>query len=191
LLLLAFSVTKRQWGWALAAFASHSSSVLAWMGKLLQNHKVIMLVLCVMALPVVLPLLLELAADDARYTSYFENQGTVRALLMPVCTWLASVGIAVLAARMQDAPKLANREMTAAVLVSSSAAVLLAVPSVTVSFRIMEIAWVLMLAQGASLNLSGLLQKLQLLTICVSMTGVLIASNVLRRTWVVMLGAAA
>ncbi len=186
LLMLALSSLSR-WrsGWAVAAALSHSSIAVAWIGRLFSTHRWLLLALMAVALPAG-PMLAMLAQSDPRYSSYFENPGTAMALVLPLLTLLANIALRSSRQTAQILSPLVSDAAMSASLLCAALALLLALPFVTIAFRIMEIAWVLMLAQWLTLSMArGRGMAVRLLT-GVTLVSVMSLANVLRSTWTVL-----
>jgi hypothetical protein len=153
LLMLALcAVSRWRSGWAVLAVLGHYSVAMAWMGRLLSTHRWIMSVLLLLALPFALPLLAALGQGDPRYATYFDNPGTLAALALPMMTTLALAGLSAARSSLQRPARLVSDEAMMASAVCVVGALLLALPLVTISYRIMEIAWALLLAQWLALS---------------------------------------
>jgi hypothetical protein len=187
LLMLALSAVSR-WraSWAVLAVLGHYSVAIAWMGRLLSTHRWMTTMVLALALPLIVPVLAGFGQDDPRYAAYFQNPGTLMALLLPSLTLAANLGLrAARRAAPVPSPLAADAAMTASLL-CAALALLFALPFVTVAYRIMEIAWVLMLAQWLALaapRSRGLVLRLA----CGGMLlAVLALTNVLRDTWTIL-----
>jgi hypothetical protein len=190
LALLALStVLRRRHLWMLLAIASHVSLVVVLLGRLLHAHRRLVPLVLLLAAPTVLPWVLNAGADDPRFSQYLENPGRFTALAMPVLTVLAWLPIHQLARRHGQFHPLLRPEALACTGFSLVVAIVLALPSVTVSFRTLETAWVLIVAQVVATTSLALPAKARLQA--VSAMGLLLCiltlSNLLRSTWAALL----
>lgn len=187
LLMLALcAVSRWRSGWAALAVLGHYSVAVAWMGRLLSTHRWITTVALALALPLIIPLLAAFAQDDPRYATYFENPGTLAALALPVLTLGALAGLRAARGSLNQRPRIVSDEAMMATAICVAAALVLALPFVTVSYRIMEIAWALMLAQWLAL---GALRSRHLLVRTTSGGLLLMAltlTNVLGDKWAIL-----
>jgi hypothetical protein len=185
LMLALVSVSRWRSGWAVAAVLAHSSALLAWMGRLFSTHRRTVLLLGAAGLPFAAPLVLEFAQDDPRYQSYLANPGTVAAFMLPTFTLLLMLTIQ-LAARRAPAQGYLHPSVLSASWMCTLLALALALPVVTASFRTMELAWVLLLAQW--LALSRVRDRIGALTLLAGalFIGILCLTNVLRDVWLMM-----
>lgn len=187
LLMLALcAISRWRAGWAMLAVLGHYSVAIAWMGRLLSTHLRITTLALAVALPLVLPVLVTIGQDDPRYSTYFENPGTLAALAFPLLTMGALAGLLAARGTLDQRGRIVSDEAMTATLICVAAGLLLALPFVTVSYRIMEIAWVLMLAQWLAL---GALRSKHVLARtasgCMLLTA-LTLTNVLGERWAIL-----
>jgi hypothetical protein len=147
LILLAYASSSR-WraGWAALGIASHASVAVAVVGRLFGTHRLLALVLSVATIALI-PTLLSMAGDDPRFSFYLENPGTMAAFAYPVMTLFALTALSNCVRFGERGHPLVGPSAIAASYFCVGMSLLLALPLVTVSFRLLEIAWVLMLAQ--------------------------------------------
>jgi len=186
LMLALCAVSRWRSGWAVMAILGHYSVAMAWMGRLLSTHRLITTLILALALPLALPLFHAFGQDDPRYSTYFENPGTLAALALPVLTLVALTGLRAVRSSLDRPDRLVSDEAMMASMVCVATALVLALPFVAVAYRIMEIAWALMLAQWLAL---GVLRDRRLLARTVS-GGVLLTAltlhNLLGEKWMIL-----
>lgn len=186
--LVARRVAWRAW-WVALGLASHLSVLFIVAGRLWPRWRRQMLAGLLVAGPLGLPWVMSFAADDARYFQYLSNTGTPLALVLPVSTLVTLMLLARSARGHLPAQHVVFSEdglaATRFVVVTS---VLLALPIVTASTRVMELAWVFMLAQmlARDLQLRGRLRMVQVASWC-AMIGVFVLSNLTRGGWAILL----
>lgn len=189
LAMLALATAWRWRGaWMWLAIASHLSLLVVAIGRLMAKHRALVLVLLLAATPVLAPWLLSFGVDDQRFFQYFENPGTAAALFLPVVTLSAWIPLAVAARSSAPSQPLLAPEARIASSFSIAVAIVLALPSVTVSFRTLEIAWVLIVAQVIAIS-SQRLHKTNQLRLAAGaglMLAALSFSNIARSTWAAM-----
>jgi hypothetical protein len=172
----------------LLSVLGHASMLVVALGRLLQRYRAVMLAISVLAMPLLLHWSAEWFGDSDRFGQYQENIGSAGALLLPLVT-----AVAWLAARSclkAGWPSVLLRpEVVGCTSFCIALALLLALPSVTVSFRTLEISWVLMLWQLVALGALrvGRPPALRLEAAWALMLFTLALSNVLRGTWAEML----
>jgi hypothetical protein len=188
LLMLALSsISGWRAGWAVLAVLGHYSVVIAWGGRLLSTHRWMIVMVMALILPLAVPSLIELGQEDPRYLTYFHNHGSLSALVLPMLTLGALVSLKAARVSVNAPERIVSDEAMMATVICVTVALMLALPSVTVSFRIMEIAWALMLAQWLAL---GVLRNGYLLARMVSgglLVTVLVLTNVLGERWAILL----
>lgn len=172
----------------LVAIAGHLSILLVALSRIFVGGRRFIAMVIGGLLAAGLPFLIALAREDPRFDAYFGNRGTLLALVLPVSTlviellaWRGSVN-------NERSGRLAT-ETGIAALTCIIAATVLALPYVTVAFRILEIGWTLMLFQVVSLvadedkhDSHGRIAAAIAMSIAM-----LAAVNVYRGTWAMML----
>lgn len=191
LLLALASVSRWSIGYAFAAILSHYSMTVAFLGRAFVEYPrtmLIMLALVVMALPIFLPYVQE----DPRYVFYFDNPGTILSLSLPLATMVVSICLYEIGRPNSIRSGLVGGAAIAASLFCATFALLFAIPFVSIAYRVMEIAWVLMLSQWIAFTAASEPQRSIHLKYFLKQFGggVLICTtvlaNVLRDTWSVM-----
>jgi len=185
--------------WFLLAIAAHVSTGIAVLGQLLRSRvRAVAAVLFLGALTLTPYFsihlsqdVFEFARDDDRLGTYFDNQGTVRALIAPVIT-LAILFLIDRSRRLTVQPDHRSEVDLAPAAMCTLVALLAALPAVTVSFRILEIGWALMLFNLVAITArraegAGELVPASAWFCLLLLIG---ASNVIRSTWSVMFGPA-
>jgi hypothetical protein len=171
----------------LLSVLGHVSMLVVALGRLLQRHRGITLAAIVLAVPLALHWSAELFGDSDRFGQYQENIGSAGALLLPLATalvWLAARSC------LAGWPSVLLRpEAVGCTSFCIALALLLALPSVTASFRTLEISWVLILWQLVAVSALrvGRPPSLQLEAAWALLLFTLTLSNVLRGTWAEML----
>jgi hypothetical protein len=185
-MLLAISRTGfSRWVWALFGVMSHSSSAAVVGGLGLRQYPRLAVLGMILVLPVALSLLIQFGQEDARYSSYFGAGGTTFALILPAVT-AAVFGALVLPLRqVWLRSHAALRDAASGAAVCIAAAVALALPFVAVSFRLLEMAWPLILVQLIILSVAPVrgASRVSLYGAWALMIIILATSNVLRGTW--------
>lgn len=152
ILLSIVSVWRWRHAWMVLGLASHMSTIVVPMGQFFATHRRTGLLVAALAVPVALPVLLQFASEDPRFINYFDNRGSIFAFIWPALTLLAWVPARRLVlTRARRHPLLAPAAIGSTSF-SIGLALLLTLPMVQVSFRILELAWVLMLGQMIALS---------------------------------------
>jgi uncharacterized MnhB-related membrane protein len=181
-LLVGLHVAYRSGWWAkLLAIASHSSMLIPVILQAIIQKPLVIALLTPVAL-VILIAVAPMIIADTRYTQYFSNHGNYNALVLPVMSMVASLLIVCARSKGGAVPPTGVLSLLCAAL-----ALILALPAVTVAYRILEICWVLMLfdllhrtkAKRGS-------QRLVLVVAWVFWFSILMITNILRQTWIDM-----
>ena len=198
LLMLTWTTVSR-WRsvWLTLALASHASVATALIGRMYAWRPRLMLISSAVLFPIALVILSKLAAEDSRYSTYLENPGTLLAFAMPLATLISM--LLLLHAVQCHRPQISRRPNAQtdvrtlwAPLFCIALSVVLARPAVTVSLRVLEIGWVLMLVSLISLPIRQLSRSGRQSAMVAWGIWLLIltVANVLRATWAAMLGLA-
>ena len=169
------------------AVAAHSSLIVSVAAHLLGRSRI--LTIATIALTPLVPVVLErYVANFQRLEEYAANQGTLFALALPVPSFFAALMLAQLPHRLQTFTDKEFLILRRATLLSVGVSVILAIPMVTVSFRLLEISWVLLLmmlfdARGTRLSHA---QSIYFYIASFLWIFGVVSSNILRSTWVAM-----
>lgn len=185
-------VTLRKWRifWFLLGVASHLSVLVISFGRLLRSG-IGSPIVVIFGIILVTPYLMSLGRQDPRFNAYFENPGTFNALIPPILTLAALLILGRANRNRTNTNSIVTQDLFAASLACVLVSIALALPSVTVSFRTLEIAWVLILFEMVVRNIGGRKPQIRVeLNVAWGMMLVIwSASNILRNTWQAMLSA--
>lgn len=192
MIMLGYMIARRMsWRalWVTLGLASHASVLFVVAGRLWSRWWRLMLFGLIVLGPVVIPVLLGLAEEDARYFQYLDNPGTPLAFVMPVATLLALLLLSrSMRGRLPAQHVALSREALSATYFVVTMSLILTLPIVTAATRVMELAWVFLLSQLLVRDqlIHRRVQAFQAASWCV-MIGVLSLSNLLRGTWTILL----
>jgi hypothetical protein len=186
LMMALYGVSRWRAGWAVLAVLGHYSVAMAWIGRLLVTHRWSIATPLLLAVPLALPLLAAFGQDDPRYATYFENPGTLYALVLPMLTVFALAGLYAARRKLHRPKPIVSAEAMMASAICVAAALVLALPFVTVSYRIIEIAWALMLAQWLALGTLGSRHLLARIASGGLLLAALTLTNVLGEKWSIL-----
>jgi hypothetical protein len=167
-----------------AAIVSHASLIVSVTAHIIGRNR-LLTVVAIFFVPLV-PVTLEIFSSRfTRLEQFTDNQGTLFALALPLLSFFSTLSFALISHRQRAINDENFLILRRACLLSVSLSVVLAIPMVTVSFRLLEISWILllMLLLGARLTL---LSRTQIIFVCGSWflwIFCVVASNVLRSTW--------
>jgi hypothetical protein len=183
----------RRWPWKVwwvaLGLASHMSVIFVSAGRIWARHWRATLVGLLVLATLFSPLLLALLQDDARYSHYLDNRGTLFALGMPVVTLLCLLLLSrSLNGRAPARHLLLTEDWLRTTYFMVGASLLLAIPVVTASTRVMELGWVLLLLQMIARDgeVRAKAQALRVASWC-TLIALLSLANLVRSTWAILI----
>jgi len=192
LVMMGYMVTRSvRWRalWIALGLASHLSVLFVVAGRVWPRWWRGMLLGLLLLGPVVIPVLYAFVGDDVRYLQYLDNAGTPLGFIMPATTLSALLLLSrSVQGRLPAHHVVLSKDGLTASYFVVAVSLILVLPVVTAATRVMELAWVFILAQLLVRDqlIHRRVQALQAASWC-SMIGVLSLSNVLRDTWTILL----
>lgn len=183
----------RRWRWKVwwvaLGLASHMSVLVVSFGRIWARYWRATLVGLLVLAAVFSPTLLALLEDDLRYSHYLENRGTLFALGPPMVNLLCLLLLSgSLNARIPERHLLLTDDWVLTSYFIAGASLLVAIPFVTASTRLMELSWVLLLLQLIARDgeVRGKAHALRISSWC---TWIALASstNLARDTWAILI----
>lgn len=174
-----------RWCWFFAAVVSHLSMLVPLIGKLLVGNRLLLLFIVPVG-AIVFNYGHAYFTETRLYGDYSENQGRLTALFMPMITLLALIGVMFARSESRGWGRFLSTEsvITTSFVVFST--LLLALPIVTASTRLLEVSWTLILLQILSFHGLSWRRFYLLLFSGFLLFSVLIFSNVKRELWITL-----
>ncbi len=192
LVMLAYLAARRvRWRavWISLGLASHLSVLFVVAGRIWPRWWRVMLVGLAVLVPIAIPALQAFVEDDGRYIQYLDNRGTALAFIMPAATLLALLLLwRSVRGRLPAQHAVLSKDSLTATCFVVAMSLLLALPVVTASTRVIELAWAFMLLQMLARDrlVHGPVEAVQAASWGV-LIGVLSLSCVLRNLWTILL----
>lgn len=180
-IMLVWRLSRVRWLALVAAIASHASMIVAGVGYLLLKWAFKWRVIVAFLLLTIVPFVIDFIGGIDRFVLYLDNKGTLAATFLPLLT--IAVYCIFLWGGVGEVRGFSGVSGFCFFL-----AIFLAVPSVTVSFRILEMGWLfflMALVYGFSVRRG---ERLVVLIMSLVLFFVVLAvSNFLRDTWVILM----